>query len=176
LAIVNYAKIDRVKIPGSTRYEIAEVHGLRKFYDTALNRAKVNYAGKDLPAISSNDIEKLMGHRNNLKGLYYDPENMDLFQEYKKAIPYLTIDAGMRKQEIVKEKEARIEELERIKDQELYLAKKKIEELEVKTEEIELHKDELARQGLENQKLEKRIEVQEKQIKELFDYAFKKIE
>jgi len=145
LTIVNYAKIDRVKIPGSARYEIAEVHGLRKFYDTALNRAKVKYAGKDLPAISSNDIEKLMGHRNNLKGLYYDPENMELFQEYKKAIPNLTIDSGMRKQELVKEKEVRIKELEKIKDQELYLANKKIDELQQKAEESELQKDAIKR-------------------------------
>ena len=173
LAIVNYAKIDRVKIPGSTRYEIAEVHGLRKFYDTALNRAKVNYAGKDLPAISSNDIEKLMGHRNNLKGLYYDPENLDLFQEYKKAIPYLTIDAGMRKQEIVKEKEARIEELERIKDQELYLANKKIDELESKTEKIHLQKDEMKKYI--DQKFERLLQSQENEKKHLEEQLKNKI-
>lgn len=35
--------------------------------------------------VSSNDIEKLMGYKNGMKGLYYDPDDMYLFDEYKKA-------------------------------------------------------------------------------------------
>ncbi len=45
-----------------------------------------------------------------------------------------------------------------------------------KIEILEIEKTELEQQRQQNQNLEQRIEKQEKQIKELFDYAFKKIE
>jgi len=105
LPIIENAKVDRKKIPSSTRYRIAEVHGLRKFFATALNRAKIEVGDMMIPAISQNDIEKLMGHKNGLKGLYYDPQDLSLFQEYKKAIPELTIGDIER----VKEKNLRLE-------------------------------------------------------------------
>jgi hypothetical protein len=98
---------------------------------------------------------------------------MELFQEYKKAITYLTIDAGMRKQEIVKEKEARIEELERIKDQELYLANKKIDELESKTEKIHLQKDEMKKYI--DQKFERLLQSQENEKKNMEEQLQNKI-
>jgi len=53
-----------------------------------------------IPAISQNDVEKLIGHKNGLKGLYYDPQDLSLFQEYKKAIPELTIGDIERVKEI----------------------------------------------------------------------------
>jgi len=114
LPIIENAKVDRKKIPSSTRYRIAEVHGLRKFFATALNKAKIEVGHEKIPAISQNDIEKMMGHKNGLKGLYYDPQDVSLFQEYKKAIPELTIGDIER----VKEKNLRLEkertELEKI--------------------------------------------------------------
>lgn len=63
------------------RMEVSTIHGFRKFCNTALNKTEV----------SDNTIEKLMGHKNGLKGLYYSPESSDLFEKYKKAIPYLTV-------------------------------------------------------------------------------------
>ena len=92
LPIIKNAKIDRKRVPGSSRYRIAEVHGFRKFFATAVNRAKIEVGHLEIPAISHNDIEKMLGHKNGLKGLYYDPQNLDLFKEFKKAIPELTID------------------------------------------------------------------------------------
>ena len=106
LPIIKNAKIDRKKVSGSSRYRIAEVHGLRKFFATALNRAKIEVGHMMIPAISQNDIEKMMGHKNGLKGLYYDPQDLSLFQEYKKAIPELTIGDIER----VKEENLRLQE------------------------------------------------------------------
>ncbi len=96
LPIIKNAKIDRKRVSGTKRYRIAEVHGFRKFFATAVNRAKIEVGHMEIPAISHNDIEKILGHKNGLKGLYYDPQNLDLFKEYKKAIPELTISAVKR--------------------------------------------------------------------------------
>ncbi|GBF24697.1 tyrosine recombinase XerC [archaeon MnTg01] len=96
LPIIKNAKIDRKRVSGTKRYRIAEVHGLRKFFATAVNRAKIEVGHMEIPAISHNDIEKILGHKNGLKGLYYDPQNLDLFKEYKKAIHELTISAVKR--------------------------------------------------------------------------------
>jgi len=106
LPIIRNAKVDRKRVPGSSRYRIAEVHGFRKFFATAVNKAKIEVGHLEIPAINHNDIEKILGHKNGLKGLYYDPQNIDLFKEYKKAIPDLTIGDIDR----VKEENLRLEQ------------------------------------------------------------------
>ena len=106
LPIIKNAKIDRKRVTGTNRYRIAEVHGLRKFFATAVNRAKIKVGHMEIPAVSHNDIEKILGHKNGLKGLYYDPQNLDLFKEYKKAIPELTISDVKR----VRAKNLKLEE------------------------------------------------------------------
>lgn len=78
--LLRKARIKKEKV-GKNRYNISMAHGFRKFFDTALNKAKVPH----------NDIEKMQGHMNGLKGLYYDPEDTYLFELYKQAIPNLTI-------------------------------------------------------------------------------------
>jgi len=134
LPIIKNAKIDRKKITGTNRYRIAEVHGLRKFFATAVNRAKIEVGHMEIPAISHNDIEKILGHKNGLKGLYYDPQNLDLFKEYKKAIPELTISA-----------------VERVQAENLRLEQEKTE-LEKKTTEIERMKV-TQQEHIENQRI-----------------------
>ena len=128
LPIIKNAKIDRKRVSGTNRHRIAEVHGLRKFFATALNRAKIEMGQMEIPAISHNDVEKILGHKNGLKGLYYDPQNLDLFKEYKKAIPNLTIsDVERVRAENLRLEEERTE-LER-KNEELGEYKRKIDEL-----------------------------------------------
>ena len=118
LLIIQKTKIDRKKIPGTVRHRIALVHGLRKFFDTTMNKAKVEVGDMKIPAISHNDIEKLMGHKNGMKGLYYDPENMDLLAEYKKAVPFLTVDGTVRAQaELEAERTANIELQQKLDEQ-----------------------------------------------------------
>ena len=65
LLIIDKSKIDRKKIPGTVRHRIALVHGLRKFFDTTMNKVKVEISNMMIPAISHNDIEKMMGHKTD---------------------------------------------------------------------------------------------------------------
>lgn len=65
------------------RYEVPLDHGFRKFFNTAMRRAKVNHLDK----------EDMMGHSTGLEKHYerYQEEDFERFPEYRKAIPYLTI-------------------------------------------------------------------------------------
>lgn len=88
--VIKKIKMDKELANGSKdkRYTKATVHGMRKFCNTMLNKAKLQH----------NDIEKIMGHSNGLKGLYYTPESNDLYNEYEKAIPLLTISREYRQE------------------------------------------------------------------------------
>ncbi len=116
---MNKEKIKTCKDP---RYAKATVHAMRKFCDTMMNKAK----------IQSNDIEKMMGHKNGLKGLYYDANHNDLFEEYKKAIPYLTILKKNRQQAIIDELKQKSVKDEIVITQEMIDMKQKMESMERK--------------------------------------------
>jgi len=68
---------------GQQRHEIMIDHGFRKYFNTMLRRAKVNYLDK----------EDMMGHKVGLEKHYerYQEEDFERFSEYQKAIPFLTI-------------------------------------------------------------------------------------
>jgi len=107
--------------PDKKRHEVQLDHGFRKYFNTMLRRAKVDYLDK----------EDMMGHTVGLEKHYerYQEEDFERFPEYQKAIPFLTISD----------------------DERTKLENKKLKEeksdLEKKTEEILLQKDEVARQG-----------------------------
>ena len=67
---------------GRRRHEVALDHGFRKYFNTQLRRAKVDFLDK----------EDMMGHKFGLEVHYerYTSEK-DRFSEYQKAIPFLTI-------------------------------------------------------------------------------------
>ena len=69
--------------PGQNRYPVKLDHGFRKYFNTMLRRAKVNYLDK----------EDMMGHKVGLEKNYerYIEEDFERFPEYQKAIPLLTI-------------------------------------------------------------------------------------
>lgn len=69
--------------PGKRRHEVQLDHGFRKFFNTSLRRAKVDYLDK----------EDMMGHKTGLEKHYerYNEEDFERFPEYQKAIPFLTI-------------------------------------------------------------------------------------
>jgi hypothetical protein len=69
--------------PGVRRHEVQLDHGFRKFFNTNLRRAKVDYTDK----------EDMMGHKVGLEKHYerYREEDFERFEEYEKAIPFLTI-------------------------------------------------------------------------------------
>jgi len=68
---------------GTRRYEVKLDHGFRKYFNTMMRRAKVNYLDK----------EDMMGHSTGLEKHYerYNEEDFERFPEYEKAIPFLTI-------------------------------------------------------------------------------------
>ena len=90
--LLRKAGIKKEKV-GKNRYNISMAHGFRKFFNTQLNKAHVDH----------NVIEKMMGHKNELKGLYNDAETLDLFEEYEKAIPHLTLLEKNRQKAIIDE-------------------------------------------------------------------------
>jgi len=68
---------------GKKRYEVPLDHGFRKYFNTMMRRAKVNYLDK----------EDMMGHKVGLEKHYerYQEEDFERFPEYQKAISFLTI-------------------------------------------------------------------------------------
>lgn len=79
------AGIHRVKT--RNRYDLAVCGGFRKRFDTIL---KIN------PNISYAIAEMMMDHKIRMEGYYFKPSKEQLFEEYKKAIPELTIDDSKR--------------------------------------------------------------------------------
>ena len=117
--IVQRAKI-RKKLPDSgMRHEKAQFGGFRKWFETTLN---------NINDINPNVTEKLMGHRNDLRGTYYNPDIRVRFENFKKAIPELIIDESEKLRIENKNKQKKIQELES--------DKKRISELELKIENI----------------------------------------
>ena len=79
--------------PGRKRHTVKLDHGFRKYFNTMLRRAKVNYLDK----------EDMMGHKVGLEKNYerYVEEDFERFAEYQKAIPFLTIsDTGRLRAEL----------------------------------------------------------------------------
>jgi len=70
------------------RHDIPLDHGFRKYFNTMMRRAKVNYLDK----------EDMMGHSVGLERYYerYQEDDFERFPEYQKAIPFLTISDGER--------------------------------------------------------------------------------
>ena len=69
--------------PNQKRHEVQLDHGFRKYFNTMLRRAKVDFLDK----------EDMMGHKVGLEKHYerYQEEDFERFPEYQKAIPFLTI-------------------------------------------------------------------------------------
>ena len=81
--IVEHLGLRNQMIPGKKRYEVQLDHGFRKYFNTMLRRAKVNFADK----------EDMLGHQIALESSYerYEEADFERFSEYQKAIPFLTI-------------------------------------------------------------------------------------
>ena len=97
------------------RKDIQQNHGFRKRFNTIL---------KTTPGMNNNLAEKMMGHSVSipLDDVYLDPSIEQLFAEFKKAIPYLTIDDSVQKDmrinEMAQENDNLKTALERNKDYE----------------------------------------------------------
>jgi len=115
--IIQRARIRNKFSDSGKRHDKAMFGGFRKFFETALNNNK---------EINPNVTEKLMGHRNDLRGVYYNP-NIDVrFENFKKAIPDLTVSEVLRLEEQNKRKDDRIQKLETDKDRRIDKLEKSI--------------------------------------------------
>ncbi len=117
--LLRKAGIKKEKV-GKNRYNISMAHGFRKFFNTQLNKAHVDH----------NVIEKMMGHKNELKGLYNDAETLDLFEEYQKAIPNLTLLEKNRQKDVIDDLKKRSVKDEVVLTKEIADIKQKMEEME----------------------------------------------
>jgi len=139
--------------PNKKRHEIPLDHGFRKYFNTMMRRAKVNYLDK----------EDMMGHSVGLERHYerYQEEDFERFPEYQKAIPFLTIDPTERQR-------LKIHQLE---DEKTLFAKKEKEIENLKTnieqmveEKVNEYNQKLMKE-LDNMYEEKRIAFMKKQQK-----------
>jgi len=119
---------------GQRRHEVKLDHGFRKFFNTMMRRAKVNYLDK----------EDMMGHKVGLERHYerYSEEDFERFPEYQKAIPFLTISDKERQKLELEKKDKELAEEKTVKRQ---LEKKVdvIKALEEKMNNLENFKEEL---------------------------------
>lgn len=106
--IVEHLGLRDKMIPGKKRYEVQLDHGFRKYFNTMLRRAKVDFADK----------EDMMGHKVALESSYerYEETDFERFPEYQKAIPFLTISDEERVKTENKLKEEKIQQIESEKD------------------------------------------------------------
>ncbi len=125
------AGIRKPKQERRDRHDKRMFYGFRKRYNTILkNNQKIN----------SNTAEKLMGHKNGLDGVYYNPTLEKRFEEFSKAITDLTISEELR---------------QKSKNE---LQRQRITELEKKNEENQLIKNEVYRQSKVIENLAKEME------------------
>lgn len=92
---------------GRRRHEVPLDHGFRKYFNTMMRRAKVNYLDK----------EDMMGHQVGLEKHYerYTEEDFERFPEYQKAIPFLTVSDTDRQRLEIQKLESERSELEATK-------------------------------------------------------------
>jgi len=131
--IIKSSKIRREKARNnSRRYAISQVHGFRHFFRTALTKAKIIFEDKEIPVISTDDKEKMMGHRStsNLSMRYYDADIESLFKEYKKAIPHLTIQKHLRQDPIIEKLQKQIKQKDSESAKEMQYLQIKVMQLE----------------------------------------------
>ena len=141
--VVDHLGLRNEMIPGKQRYVVQLDHGFRKYFNTMLRRAKVDFADK----------EDMMGHKVALESSYerYEEADFERFAEYQKAIPFLTIDDSERKQA----------ELDKV-----YTEKSKLEEEKIKYG--NLQKDfEFLKENMENTISEKINQYSSKFVEEL---------
>ena len=132
------------------RHEVPADHGFRKYFNTMMRRAKVDYLDK----------EDLMGHKVGLEGSYerYEEDDFERFPEYQKAIPFLTISDEERAiAESIKDKKEKEKEQKRNIELE-----KKNQELEDNQKNLTKQKKEINELRIEQEKIKKLIYIEKK--------------
>ena len=85
------------------RFDVQLDHGFRKRFNTIM-KLESN--------VNSNIVEKMLGHRNGLDGVYFTPTRQQCFAEFVKAIPQLTVSSVERQKQEIEAQKQQIDELE----------------------------------------------------------------
>jgi len=125
------------------RYKTQLDHGFRKRFDTILKLNK---------NVNDNIIEKMMGHKKGLDGVYLKPTLQEMFEEFKAGIIDLTIDDSERL---------------RLKNEKLEKEKSELQKLEKRIEELEYGK-----QPREAEFLKRHFEIKDQPGKSLLETIF----
>ena len=109
-------------------YEVKLDHGFRKYFNTMMRRAKVNYLDK----------EDMMGHTTGLEKNYerYNEEDFERFSEYEKAIPFLTVSDAERLRLENTGQSRRISEMQNAQEAEIAGLKRMVKELAERMETV----------------------------------------
>lgn len=134
---------------GQKRHEVPLDHGFRKYFNTMMRRAKVNYLDK----------EDMMGHSVGLERHYerYQEDDFERFPEYQKAIPFLTISEEERQKLKIASLESKEKDVSKWKDMVEKIAKRSDEQenvikmLVTKLQDLENQHTDLLAKNIENQ-------------------------
>jgi len=119
-----YASFNQLIIKSGVRkpkQERRDRHNKRMFYGF---RKRYNTILKNNQTINANTAEKLMGHKNGLDGVYYNPSLEKRFEEFSKAISQLAISEEQRLILKNNQLEEEISEREKSKEREQMLEDK----------------------------------------------------
>ena len=92
-----------IRTKSGNRFDKAVMYMFRKRFNGKLKMEN---------SVNSNIAEKLMAHKRGLDGTYLAPTKEECFEEFRKAVPALTIDPTRRQKIKIQTQERRILELE----------------------------------------------------------------
>ena len=90
----------------SNNYDIQIDHGFRKRFNTIMKLQN---------NVNANIVEKILGHKNGLDGVYFTPTMEECFAEFKKAIAALTISDKNRDSIKIKELRDQNNDIDKLK-------------------------------------------------------------
>ncbi len=103
--IIRRAGIRKTLPDSNLRHDKALLGGFRKFFETTLN---------NINEVNANVTEKLMGHSKDLRGTYYNPDIQVRFDNFKLAIPSLTISDKYRDSLKIQKLESEAQQINRL--------------------------------------------------------------
>jgi len=95
-------KRSEVRKGKAKRFEFQADHGFRKFFKTRAEQV-----------MRPLNVETLMGHSTGVAGKYYKPQIGELLEDYRKAVPLLTIEQAQDMGEMSQEFDEKIQNLQK---------------------------------------------------------------
>ena len=157
--------IKRVRTPNG-RYTVQLVHGFRKYFNLVM---------KDRSDSNLSLCEKLMGHSVTipLDNNYAPFSKEKLFEEFRKAIPELTISDVGRKQTLIESQKKKITELSKKEDQ-IQELHEEVQKLKNKQERVKKLVEDQIRKILEQEGITEKLENRNEKLKNIATKQFLK--